>query len=151
MDVFVNVIGQNIQINGYPRRFVIGNKEFIRFVFCLDDSWNDLLTYVQFSIGGRNYYSYLKEDNSVFLPPNITSGTCSMSLHGHDGSIVANTDKVVFTLTEDTLNLESFNEALPQSLYDQLAEKITNTKNEFDDKFEELVATSEEVNDFLGI
>lgn len=132
MNIYINVSEQKLQVSGYPRTFVAGTVDFIKFIFTLNDQWEDLLVTAQFEQNGKTYYQYLDENNSVYLPAGLTDGLCELSLYGTNGIITATSEKVAFKLLENTFHITSSGLNQSSDMYSQLVDKLLGIQSEFD-------------------
>lgn len=132
MDIYVNVSEQKLQVSGYPRKFVAGTVDFVKFIFTLNDKWEDLLVTAQFEQDGKSYYQYLDDNNSVYLPAGLTDGLCELSLYGTNGIITATSEKVVFKILENTFNVTGSGLNQSGDMYSQLVDKLLGIKSSFD-------------------
>ena len=80
MDILVDVVNQRLHTATSLTKFIAGTQEFIRFVFNLDSDWENLLTFAQFTQNGESYNQLLDEDKGAYLPPEISVGTCTLTL-----------------------------------------------------------------------
>lgn len=126
MNIQVNVINQKLKIASNIKTLVAGTQEFIRFEFIFDDGWESLMTFAQFRQNGSAYNKYLDENNSVYLPPEITSGECELSLYGSYGNVIAITDSIRMSVSENRVQADSSSTEITLSLYQQLVNMINN-------------------------
>ena len=103
MDIIVNVVNQKLKIASNLKRIISGSQLFVRFIFNLDDKWNDLEIFAQFTQNGNSYNQYLDVDNTVYLPSEITDGNCMMTLYGTGGDVIATTDSVILVIEKNPL------------------------------------------------
>ena len=124
MDVHVNVINQKLRLATNIKSFVSGSQNFIRFYFELSEEWDNLSPFVQFCQDDIAYNVYLDDENSVYLPPEITEGKCTMALYGNYGEVRATTECVSFEIEKNQLVEDGESTDISQSLYDQLVKKV---------------------------
>ncbi len=134
MDILVNVVNQKLHITTNLKSLVAGTQEFIRFQFNLGSDWEDLsMVSAQFSQNGTGYNLLLDSENSCYLPPEITEGTCTLMLfgtgtarHGTDTVTVHATTNVI-TLKIDANNYiaDASSTEITQTLYDQLCDIVS--------------------------
>ena len=125
MDIIVNVINQKLRIASNLKYIIAGTQEFIRFVFNFrSDDWDDLMTFAQFIQNGHAYNVYLDDENSVYLPHEITEGKVTLVLRGSGDDTIAVTDCVTLILGENILVADADSTEIAQSLYDQLVNKV---------------------------
>ena len=125
MDIIVNVINQKLRIASNLKYIIAGTQKFIRFVFNFRrDDWDDLMTFAQFIQNGHAYNVYLDDENSVYLPHEITEGKVTLVLRGSGDDTIAITDCVTLILGENILVADADSTEIAQSLYDQLVNKV---------------------------
>lgn len=124
MEILISVVNQKLKISTNLKTIVAGSQEFIKFVFNLDDSWNGLLTFAQFNQNGAAYNIYLDNENSCYLPPEITTGEFELTLYGTGGTIVATTDYLTFKVVDNSIVENEQSTNVSQSLYEQLVDMI---------------------------
>ena len=122
MDILVNVSNQRLNIATNQKSFTAGTQEFIRFVFELSDDWANLHIFAQFKQGDNSYNDYLDENNSVYLPPEINGGECTLSLQGNLGDTIAKTFPILLRIDKDPITSDASSTAITKSLYDQMLE-----------------------------
>jgi hypothetical protein len=103
---------------------VSGSQEFVRFEFIFNKNWDELTTFAQFTQNGVAYNQYLDENNSVYLPPEIQAGTCTLMLYGSRDKVIATTNYLTLTITKDILVSDAQSTEITESLYSQLVSKI---------------------------
>lgn len=133
MDIQVNVVGQKLKLAKNYKSLVDGSQKFIRFVFNLDGSWTDLVTYAQFTQNGASYNCYLDEESSVYMPPEITVGECTITLSGTLNGVIATTDYVTIEIFENILTTGEESTEITESLYEQLIDRINEVASQEDD------------------
>lgn len=124
MDILVNVVNQKLKIATNLKSLIVGTQEFIRFVFNLTSDWDGLLTFAQFRQDGDAYNQYLDEDNSVYLPAEIGTGTCTLTLYGSNGNTIGTTNYITLIIDENILVSDANSTEISESLYNQLVTKI---------------------------
>lgn len=127
MDIEIKVVGQQLRTDTNLRTFVTGSQNFVRFMFDLPHEWDDLLVFAQFAQNGNGYNQYLDEENCVYLPPDIESGTCTLTLYGSGGEVIATTNYLTLTINEHNLVVDIESTDISQSLYLQLVNLVTNS------------------------
>lgn len=101
MIVNVDVIGQKLRIATNEKRFASGTNNFVCFIFHLTDRWNELINTAMFKQGENTYSVQLDEENSVFLPSEIVSGTFSLTLFGAGADVSAKTFPVKLVMDNE--------------------------------------------------
>lgn len=133
VNINISVVGQKLRLPTNLKIIVDGTHEFIRFVFNLDEDWNGLTTYAQFTQDGKSYNVYLDDNSSVFLPHEITEGVCSLTLSGTGNGVIATTDYVEFIVVDNILTAGESSTEITESLYEQLIDKINSMQGEYDE------------------
>lgn len=133
MDIQVNVVGQKLKLAKNYKSLIDGSQKFIRFVFNLDGSWTDLVTYAQFTQNGASYNCYLDEESSVYMPPEITVGECTITLSGTLNGVIATTDYVTIEIFKNILTTGEESTEITESLYEQLIDRINEVASQEDD------------------
>ena len=123
MELLVNVINQKLKLATNLKSLVAGTQNFIKFTFNLSDEWDDLLPFAQFIQNSTTYNVYLDENNSVYLPPEITYGVCDLTLYGTNGRIVATTNRLKLILDQNNMISDCNSTAITPTLYEQLIAK----------------------------
>lgn len=123
MDIQISVYHQTLSVKPH-RPIVSDSQEFIRFVFDFTDDWEKLLPFAQFAQGEETYNIYLDEDNSVYLPPEITEGTFTLTLCGTGGETVATTNYKTFRFIKGNLVSDEKSTDITLTLYEQLVNRI---------------------------
>lgn len=126
MDIYVSVANQKLKIATNLQNLVAGTKNFIRFIFKLTDDWVDLHPFVQFQQNGKAFNQYLDEEDSAYLPPQITAGTCTMMLYGSDGEIIGTTNYITLTIDDSMFVVDADSTDIPPSIYEQIMAKFDN-------------------------
>lgn len=130
MEVKINVDKQKLKVATNLKTYVSGTQEFIKFTFnFFDNIWDSLKVFAQFRQGEEAYNVYLDENNSVYLPSEITPGECILILHGSYETIVAITDVLILTINENHIVYNAKNTTITESLYDQLVTQVKNLEN----------------------
>lgn len=124
MDILVNVVNQKLKIATNQKMFVEGTQKFIRFIFNLPVEWKDLIVFAQFSQNGSGYNDFLDENYSVYLPPEIQTGKCYLTIYGTRGDVVAISDSLEITVTRPNFVRDGQSTEISQSLYTQLVNKV---------------------------
>lgn len=136
MDVRINVVGQKLVVSSNYIKIIGGSNKFIKFIFSLDGGWSGLMPYAQFTQDGTSYNVYLDENNSVFLPPEINEGVCTLTLGGTGNGVVATTDFVKFNITNGILTEGQESTDITESMYEQLVDRVISIRDaqtEFND------------------
>jgi len=141
MDILVGVTNQKLRITTNLKNLIAGSRQFIRFIFELSDEWDGLVTFAQFQQGENAYNVFLDDENAAYLPPEIGPGTCKMMLYGDNGTIIATTNYITFTLDENILIHDAQSTDISKSLYDQLIEMVSNVTSWADYNPEEIIAS----------
>lgn len=124
MDILVNVSRQKLKIDTNLRKVVSGSQEFIRFVFNLDEEWDDLLAFAQFVQGDDAYNVYLDSNNSCYLPSEIVQGDCKLTLYGTGGDTIATTSYILLNVEKNILVQDGQSTEITLSLYEQLVNRV---------------------------
>ena len=125
VNIPVAVDGQRMMLQDSSYRFAPRSQEFVKFVFELSDDWMELTTFAQFTQNGSSYNTYLDEDNSVYLPGEIVSGSCTMMLYGTGaGGVTGTTLPIVLCIDNDCFTEDGQSTVITQSLYDQLVAQV---------------------------
>ena len=121
----INVIGQTINFKKKSGAIIVsGSQEFVQFDFTFDKSWNGLLIFAQFTQNGKSYNQYLADDYTVYLPAEITEGSCSLTLYGSRDKIIATTNTVIFNVAQNQLVSDGQSTEITLSLYEQLVNLV---------------------------
>ena len=134
MEILVNVIGQKLKVTTNLKCFISGSQQFVKFIFNMDDSWDNLQTFAQFRQNDVAYNQYLDANNSVYLPREIGAGTCTLILYGTGGNVRATTNYLTLTIDENILVTNAQSTEITQSLYEQLVNSVTTTTNRLQDR-----------------
>lgn len=134
MEILVNVIGQKLKIATNLKCFISGSQQFVKFIFNMDDSWDNLTTFAQFRQNDVAYNQYLDANNSVYLPREIGAGACTLILYGTGGNVRATTNYLTLTIDENILVTNAQSTEITQSLYEQLVDSVTTTTNRLQDR-----------------
>ena len=124
MELLINVINQKLKLATNLKSLVAGTQQFIKFTFNLSDEWDGLLTFAQFTQNGNAYNLYLDENNCVFLPSEVTGGTCTLMLYGVDGTVRATTNYLTLKIDSSALIADANSTEITPSLYQQLISRI---------------------------
>lgn len=128
MDVKIKVTNQEMRVATNLRCLAEGSQQFIRFVFRLDEEWDDLLTFAQFVQGSNAYNVYLAEDYSCYLPSEIQPGKCYLMLRGTREGVIATTHFLTLTISKSKYVADAESTEITESLYDQLVDIVMATK-----------------------
>ena len=129
MLILANVSNQRLYIASTMEGLVDGSQNFVKFRFNLSDDWDGLLTFAQFTQGGVAYNKYLDEENSVYLPPEIKAGTCTLMLYGTHDTTIATTNYLTLKIDKNILVSDATSTEISQSLYDQLVTRVNAVSN----------------------
>ena len=124
MDIYVSVANQKLKIATNLKNLVAGTKDFIRFIFELTDDWQNLHPFVQFKQNDVTYNQYLDEEDSAYLPAEITSGTCTMTLYGSNGKTVATTNYITLQIDDSRFIVDANSTDITPPIYEQIMEKF---------------------------
>lgn len=157
MDIPVTVIGQKMVLDTGQNILAPKSQKFIKFKFDLSDEWNDLTVFAQFTQGGHSYNSYLADDNTVYLPSEITIGPCSMMLYGSgSGNVRGTTHAISLYIIDNRFVEDGESTVISESLYDQILERfderIQSLYEQFIEHFDTvaLVAKPAEIRSYFG-
>lgn len=121
--MIIKVNGQHMTVDERLRP-VSDSQEFVRFKFEFSEEWADLLKFVQFKQGTESYNVYLDDTLECYLPSEITSGTCTLSVAGSKDDIFATTDGIVFDVRKTRLVQDGKSTEITLTLYEQLVNRI---------------------------
>lgn len=124
MSILVNVVNQKMYVSSTMEGIVAGSQNFVRFRFNLSEDWDGLMTFAQFRQSGVAYNQYLDDENSVFLPPEIGMGTCTLMLYGSHDTTIGTTNYLTLKIDKNILVSDATSTEISQSLYDQLVAKV---------------------------
>lgn len=124
MDIYVSVANQKLKIATNLKNLVAGTKDFIRFIFELTDDWQNLHPFVQFKQNDTTYNQYLDEEDSAYLPAEITSGPCTMTLYGSNGKTVATTNYITLQIDDSRFIVDANSTDITPPIYEQIMEKF---------------------------
>lgn len=124
MDIRVDVVNQRLQTATNLTSFIAGTQEFIRFVFYLDEDWNELTVFAQFTQNGTSYNQYLDNNNGAYLPAEITEGTATLTLYGSYENKIAVTDTLVLEIKKNNIVEDGNSTQITLSLYNQLVTEV---------------------------
>lgn len=127
MRVPVDVIGQNL-IAHTKTTYVTGTREFIKFAFNLDNDWDKLTTFAQFTQNGTSYNRFLDDENTACLPPEITTGICSLMLYGTRDTTIGISSPLILKIVKNVFSDESGEIQITPTLYEQLADLVNEYK-----------------------
>ena len=131
MDISVRVVNQELRVATPFRSLISGTQNFIKFRFLFfDDDWEGLTTFAQFTQGENSYNLYLDSEDSLYLPPEITEGVCTLMLYGSgttapnnmtaNDTIRATSNAIKLKIGKNMLVEDASSIELTQTLYDQL-------------------------------
>ena len=138
MEIIIDVVNQRLKLPTNLKDYVEGSQNFVYFVFKFDSEWDNLKTFAQFGQNGKVYNVYLDENNGVYLPPEITNGTCSLSLYGTYGNVVATTNHVTLRIDKGIV-IDSENLEVSTSLYNQLVTQLVDHETWFKENEEDII------------
>lgn len=124
MSILVNVVNQKMYVSSSMEDIVAGSQRFVKFRFNLSEEWDGLMTFAQFKQNGVAYNQYLDEENSVYLPPEIDVGTCTLMLYGSHNTTIGTTNYLTLKINENNLVSDASSTDISESLYTQLVTKI---------------------------
>lgn len=125
MIIYVDVIGQKLKIVSNTKNLVSGSQNFVRFFFNLDSDWDGLTVFAQFRQGNVAYNQYLDNENSVYLPSEITEGTVDLSLYGTGGTVRATVNYLTFNVDKNIILSNARSTEISTSLYEQLSNRVS--------------------------
>ena len=85
----------------------------------------------------------LDEDKSVYMPHEITTGKCTITISGTANGVIATTDHISIDIHDNILTSGEESTEITESLYEQLVDKVNNYRPDF--------ATVSETRSYLGI
>ena len=124
MSILVNVVNQKMYVSSTMEGIVAGSQNFVKFRFNLSEDWDGLMTFAQFRQSGVAYNQYLDDENSVYLPPEIGMGTCTLMLYGSHDTTIGTTNYLTLKIDKNILVSDATSTEISQSLYDQLVTKV---------------------------
>lgn len=124
MDILVNIVNQKLKIAANQKTLVEGTQKFIRFIFILPVEWKDLVVFAQFKQNDVGYNIFLDEYNAAYLPPEIVTGTCVLTIYGTRDDVVAVSDSVELSITRSGIVHDTQNTEISKSLYAQIMDRI---------------------------
>lgn len=133
MSVFINVVSQKMYITSTLDDIVAGSQEFVKFKFNFTKEWDELTIFAQFTQDGNPYNTYLDEENSVYLPPEIGAGTCTLMLYGTKDTTIGTTNYITLHINENILISDASSTDISESLYNQLVAKVDELSKQFSD------------------
>lgn len=130
----VHVNGQHMSMCNQNPEIVSGSRNFIRFIFDLSADWNGLTVFAQFKQNGQTYNRFLDDENSVYLPSEVTKGTCHLMLYGSSlneyNFLTGTTEFLSFRILDSGYVADSSSTEIPESLYDALVSRINEAIDE---------------------
>ncbi len=132
MDLKIKVLNQKIHYAATYGRIVEGSQNFVRFVFDMTSEWDDLKVFAQFTQNGTSYNVYLDDENAVYLPTEITAGTCALMLYGTGDTTIGTTNTLKLAIDPCSLVTDVSSTELTESLYTQLINQINALGDEVD-------------------
>lgn len=133
MDIIVHVVNQTLHIRSNLNNFVEGSQNFVRFSFVFTSEWEGLKKFAQFRQNGHAYNIYLDENNCVYLPPEITAGSCMLMLYGSVDSIIGTTNYLTLKINKNHLITDAESTEISESLYNQLVTSVSDLENRCDE------------------
>ncbi len=130
--IYINVVNQRLAALSSLKNFVEGSQEFVRFAFNLDDTWSGLRVFAQFTQNGVAYNQYLDDENSVYLPAEIETGTCTLMLYGTGSTTIGTTNYLTLNIGENKYIGDAQSTEITQSLYQQLVNAVNNYESDTD-------------------
>lgn len=133
MIIPVIVNGQRMRIPTEYKFAAPRSQKFVRLKFDLSQDWNGLTIFAQFVQNNNAYNSYLDKDNTVYLPAEVTEGKCEMMLYGTGADeTIATSNFFTFQITKDIFIANANSTVITKSLYDQLAQKVSDQATQID-------------------
>ena len=129
MEVNIYVQGQQLKLGINSSCLVEGSQEFIKFIFAFSDDWGGLAKTSFFSQNGNCYKADLDENNSVYLPSEITYGKCALSVYGVKDTIRATTNEIIFSVGKHYIGDFERSE-FTKARYDEFVDIVSNTKTQ---------------------
>lgn len=124
MDILVTVKHQKLKITSNYKPIVGGSQKFVHFLFDLDDSWENLTVFAQFTQNGTAYNQYLDEDNCCYLPSEIVEGKCTLMIYGTGDEVIGTSNYITLTIDANALVADAQSTVIAKSLYTQLVAKV---------------------------
>ena len=128
MEIVVDVIGQRLRLPANLKDYVEGSQNFVQFKFEFSEEWDGLTVFAQFGQLGNYYNVYLDNNNSAYLPAEIVNGTCTLSLFGSYGNIVATTNHLSLRIDKGIV-IDGSSTEVSSTLYNQLVTQVVDQKN----------------------
>ena len=125
MEVNIYVQGQQLKLGTNLSCLVEGSQEFIKFIFAFSDDWGGLTKTCFFSQNGNHYKADLDENNSAYLPSEITYGKCTLSVYGVKDTIRATTNEIIFSVGKHYIGDFERSE-LTKARYDEFVDIVSN-------------------------
>lgn len=132
VEILVRVIGQKLMMGTNQKNLVEGSQKFVKIIFDLSSDWDNLTVFAQFTQNNVSYNVYLDEDDSVFLPSEITAGSCTMVIYGTGSTTTGTTVRgtanyLTFTIDRNILVSDAQSTEITKSLYDQMVDLVKAT------------------------
>ena len=129
MTILVYVINQELRLATPFKTLIDGTQEFIKFKFLLDNAWAEITTFAQFTQNDVAYNVYLDEDNCVYLPPEINTGTFTLMLYGTGDNTIGTSNYLTIKMDDNILIENAQSTEITQSLYSQLVNSVNSVNN----------------------
>lgn len=125
MEIPVKVVSQKMRLPTNYKFLAPGSQKFVKFIFDLSSDWNKLTVFTQFGQNGKGYNQYLDENNSMYLPTEITAGKCTLMLYGSgEDDVIATSNYLTLNITPDILIANADSTEISESLYQQLVSEV---------------------------
>lgn len=131
MNINITVRGQVLSCpSDLKITMVEGSKEFIHFIFDLDQDWDKLTVCAQFIQDDMGYNVYLDKRDTVSIPQEIEQGSFYVVLYGvGDEEIVATSTGLKFTMTGNMFISDGQSIDITPSLYEQIVERVEDVED----------------------
>lgn len=152
MEVNIYVQGQQLKLGTNLSRLVEGSQEFIKFIFAFSDDWGGLTKTSFFSQNGNCYKADLDENNSVYLPSEITYGKCTLSVYGVKDTIRATTNEIIFSVGKHYIGDFERSE-LTKARYDEFVDIVSDyneVKSQLDDALANVDTVKENMSSIIA-
>lgn len=129
MTIRIYVINQELRLATPFKTLIDGTQEFIKFKFLLDNAWAEITTFAQFTQNDVAYNVYLDEDNCVYLPPEINTGTFTLMLYGTGDNTIGTSNYLTIKMDDNNFINNAQSTEITESLYTQLVNSVNNVNN----------------------
>lgn len=120
----INVNNQRMMLVSSNYKIVSGSQQFVRFHFTLDDDWQNLTVFAQFTQNDDAYNQYLDANYDVFLPSEIEDGEVRVSLYGTGNTVIGTSNYLAFNVEKIEFTEDASSTVITPSLYNQMVEKV---------------------------